>query len=243
MVRILVRATAVVACVMSVATVTATAAMADGGPVVEPQLLDVSHQVADIQKKLNDLLARGQQARAGKLLAGADCSYGDSSPVFAAWDDPAMYALAPEGDLSSRGGWTLNKQATVASGADPFSGAAQSLQLTKDGAASTPAMCVNLDNPTARFFVRDVGGNGKSNLKVEMLYENFDGHVKQLTVAKLKVGSEWQPSLVLPIYMNMLALASPSGVTAIALQFKAEGLQKDELLSISSVYVDPFSSR
>jgi hypothetical protein len=43
--------------------------------------------------------------------------------------------------------------------------------------------------------------------------------------------------------MNMLALASPSGVTAVAFQFKAEGLQKDETISISSLYVDPFSSR
>jgi hypothetical protein len=243
MVRILVRTFAVVACVMSLATVTATTAMASGGTAVEPQLLDVSHQVVDIQKKLNDLLAHGQQARAGKLLAGADCGYGDASPVFAAWDDPALYALAPEGDFSSSDGWRLNKQATITSGADPFSGAAQSLQLTKDGEAATPAMCVNLDNPTTRFFVRDVGGNGKSNLKVDVLYEDFGGHVKRLTVAKLKVGSEWQPSLILPFYMNVLALASPSGVTAVALQFKAEGLQKDELLSISSVYVDPFSSR
>jgi hypothetical protein len=41
------------------------------------------------------------------------------------------------------------------------------------------------------------------------------------------------------MYMNVLALASPSGVTAIAFRFKAEGLQKDETLSISSLYVDP----
>jgi hypothetical protein len=46
-----------------------------------------------------------------------------------------------------------------------------------------------------------------------------------------------------PMYMNMLALASPSGVTAVAFKFKAEGLQKDETLAISSLYVDPFQSR
>ena len=47
------------------------------------------------------------------------------------------------------------------------------------------------------------------------------------------------PSFILPIYMNVLALASPSGVTAVAFRFKAEGLQKDETLSVSSLYVDP----
>jgi hypothetical protein len=45
------------------------------------------------------------------------------------------------------------------------------------------------------------------------------------------------------MYMNMLALASPSGLTAVAFRFKAEGLQKDETLSISTLLVDPFSSR
>jgi len=34
-----------------------------------------------------------------------------------------------------------------------------------------------------------------------------------------------------------------SGVTAVAFRFKAEGLQKDETVSISSIYVDPYQSR
>jgi hypothetical protein len=243
MLRILTRAFALGACVLAFAAVTASTAMAEDGTGEESQLLDVSHQVGDLQKKMNELLAHGRQARAGKLLLGADCGYGEPSAVFAAWGDPAIYALAPEGDLSSIADWTLDKRARVVTEADPFSGAAQSLELPKGAEAGTPAMCVNLDHPTMRFFVRDSGGNGKSNLKVDMLYEDFDGHVKHMTVAKLRVGSEWQPSLILPIYMNMPALASPSGLTAVALQFKAEGLQKDEVLSISSVYVDPFSSR
>jgi hypothetical protein len=239
MLRILRRAFAVGACVFALAAVTASTAMADG----DSQLLDVSHQVGDLQKKMNELLAHGRQARAGRLLLGAECGYDDPSAVFAAWGDPAFYALAPGGDLSSTEGWTLDKRARVVTEADPFSGAAQSLELPKDAEAGTPPMCVNLDNPTMRFFTRDVGGNGKSNLKVDMLYEDFDGHVKHMTVAKLRIGSEWQPSLILPIYVNMLALASPTGLTAVALEFKAEGLQKDEVLSISSIYVDPFSSR
>jgi hypothetical protein len=48
---------------------------------------------------------------------------------------------------------------------------------------------------------------------------------------------------VMPMYMNVLELASPSGQTAVAFRFKAEGLQKGETVSISSLYVDPFKSR
>jgi hypothetical protein len=238
------RSFALASCLLALATTVATRAMADDGTSGDDaQLLDVSKQVSAIERKMNDLLAHGQSARAGKLLEGADCGYGAPSQVFAPWGDSAMYTLAPQGDLSETGGWTLNKQATVAPSADPFSGARQSLQFGKGAEAATPAMCVNLDNPTIRFFVRDLGGNGKSQLKVDVLYEDFSGHVKHLTIAKLRAGGEWQPSVILPIYMNMLALASPSGLTAVAFQFKAEGLQKDETLSISSLLVDPFSSR
>jgi hypothetical protein len=240
----MVRTFALLAAVVSLATVGATAARADDATgTTNGQLLDVSKQVAGIQKKMNELLARGQQARAGRLLAGADCGYDPASQIFAGWGDSAWYALAPQGDLSDSDEWTLDKEAAVLSEGDPFSGAVNSLELSKGAEAATPAMCVNLDNPTLRFFARDVGGNGKANLKVDMLYENFDGHIKRLTIAKLKANDQWQPSTPLPIYMNLLAAASPSGVTAIALQFKAEGLQKDEAIDISGIYVDPYCSR
>jgi hypothetical protein len=230
------------ACLIVLAAVAATPIMAADGT-SDDQLVDVSKQVAGIQKKMNDLLAHGRWARSGELLAGADCGYGDPAQIFSPWGDPALYALAPQGDLSPSDEWTLDKEAAVAVGGDPFSGALQSLELAKGAEAVSPAMCVNLDNPTIRFFARDVGGNGKSNLKVDVLYEDFDGHVKHLTVARLHLGTEWQPSVIVPMYMNVLALASPDDITAVAFNFKAEGLQKDETLSISSLYVDPFSSR
>jgi hypothetical protein len=241
--RSLMRVLVLSTCVLAFAATAATGAMADDGAGDEAQLQDVSKQVSAIQRKMDELLAHGGWAKAGKLLAGADCGYGAPSSQFAAWGDDASYVLAPQGDLSETDGWTLNKQATVVPSADPFSGAEQSLQFAKGAEAATPAMCVSLDNPTIRFFVRDLGGNNKSQLKVDVLYEDFGGHVKHLTVAKLRAGGEWQPSIILPIYMNVLALASPSGVTAVAFRFKAEGLQKDEKLSISSLYVDPFRSR
>ena len=221
----------------------ATAANAGDSTGDDAQLEDVSKQVSSIERKMDELLAHGQWARAGKLLAGADCGYGDPSFRFAAWGDDASYVLAPQGDLSATDGWALNKQATVVPSADPFSGAEHSLQFAKGAEAGTPAMCVTLDNPTIRFFIRDRGGNEKSRLKVDVLYEDFGGHVKHFTLAKLRAGSEWEPSVILPMYMNRLALASPSGVTAVAFLFKAEGLQKGETLSISSLYVDPFRSR
>ena len=225
------------------ATAAAPAAAAEAEATEGDEIVDVSKQVSDIEKKLDDLLDHGRWARAGDLLESADCGYGEPTTLFEPWGDGATYVLAPQGDLSETDGWTLDKHADVDSSADPFSGAARSLRFGKGAEAATPAMCVNLDHPTIRFFVRDAGGNGKSHLKVDVLYEDFGGSVKHMTVARVRAGSTWRPSAIVPMYVNMLALASPSGVTAVAFRFKAEGLQKGETVSISSLFVDPFRSR
>lgn len=238
------RSFAIFGCVIAISAVSVTSAMAgDDSGAEDAQVLDVSKQVFGIQKKMNDLIAHGRWATPGKLLSSADCGFDAPAQVFQSWGDDAGYSLAPQGDLSTSDGWTLDKHANVVDGADPFSGSVRSLEFAKGAEAATPAMCVNLDNPTIRFFIRDTGGNGKSKLKVDVLYEDFGGKVKHLTIAKLKAGTEWEPSTILPMYFNMLALASQSGVTAVAFKFKAEGLQKDETLAISGLYVDPFQSR
>jgi hypothetical protein len=230
------------ACALAFAATGTAAALAEDGEDQE-QLLDVSKQVEEIERKMNALLSDGRWARAGKLLAGADCGFGEPSLAFAPWGDDATYTLAPQGDLSATDEWTLDKDAAVVPSADPFSGAGQSLELAKGADAASPAMCVDLGHPTIRFFIKGNGGNEKSRLKVEVLYEDFKGQVRHLTIAKLRAQSEWRPSVVVPMYMNRLALASPEGLTAVAFRFKAEGLQKDETLSISSLYVDPFRNR
>ena len=104
-------------------------------------------------------------------------------------------------------------------------------------------MCVDLSNPTMRLFLKDTGGNGKSDIKVDVLYEGLDGNVKHLTLAKLRVGSDWAPSITIPIAVNILSTANASGLTAIAFDFKVEGLQKNETLSLDGFYVDPFLHR
>ncbi len=85
-------------CVLiALAAVAAAPGMAAGDP--DEQLVDVSHQVADIQKKMDDLRAHGRWARSGELLAGADCGYGDAAQSSLPGRDSAMYALAPAGGL------------------------------------------------------------------------------------------------------------------------------------------------
>ena len=235
------RAVVAGACFIALAAVAAGPGMAADDP--EDQLVDVSKQVSAIQKKMHDLLAHGRWARSGELLAGADCGYPDAAQIFSPWGDPAMYALAPQGIFAPSDDWTLDKEAAVVTAADPFSGALALPPAGEGRRGGVPGDVRNLDNPTIRFFSRDLGGNGKSHLKVDVLYEDLDGHVKHLTIAKLRVGD------------RVAALGDRAHVHEHAggrvarrrdscrVQVQGGRLQKDETLSISSLYVDPFSSR
>jgi hypothetical protein len=209
----------------------------------DPQLVDISHQVGDMQKKLFELESKGRVAREGKLAAAAECGFGAPSQVFLPWGDFADYGLIPQGDLADTSGWSF-KNVAVVDDHDPFTAGSRSLLFTKgDSEAATPVMCVNLDHPTLRIFAADRGGNGKAHLEVKVLYEALDGHVHDLTLARLKVGEAWQPSVVIPIGVNILSVASVNGWTPVSFDFKVHGLQKGETFSVSSVYVDPHASR
>lgn len=207
------------------------------------QLVDNSHQLGDLQKKLGELQSKGQFARAGRLSATADCGFDEPSPVFLPWGDLAGYSLIPQGDLTDTSEWDL-KNVTLSDEHDPVTGGAGSLLFTKgDSEAVTPVMCVSLDHPTLRLFLADRGGNGKAHLDVNVVYEGLDGNTHDLTLARLKVGPSWAPSIVMPIGVNVLSAASASGWTPVAFEFDVHGLQKGETFSLGGVYVDPLRSR
>jgi hypothetical protein len=209
----------------------------------DDQVVDVSKQLSGLQKKLDELQSKGRSARQGKLAAAADCGFGAPSQVFGAWGDDADYSLIPEGDLSSIDGWSL-KNVAVTPESDPFTGGTRSLLFTKgDSEAVTPVMCVNLEHPTLRMFLADRGGNGKAHVEVKVLYEGLDGHSHDLTVARLKVGDRWEPSVIVPVGVNMLSVASANGWTPVAIDLKVHGLQKGETFSVAGIYVDPCHSR
>jgi hypothetical protein len=209
-------------------------------PPTPPTGASTSGDASAIQQDVSQLLAAG--GTQGGQLPNPLCDYPQPSQVFAPWGDNSYYALAPDGDFATSGAWSLNAEAAVVSGADPYSGAQQSLQLTTSGQAASPVMCVNVNDPTIRFFVRDLSGNGNADLRVDVLYQGRNGNVQSLTLARVSAGSSWQPSPSVAIRVNRLAAASSSGDTAVAFVFTAEGLAQNETIGVSSLYVDPFQS-
>ena len=206
------------------------------------QVVDISKQLRELDKKMAELQEKGRSAREGKLAAAAECGFGASSQTFLPWGDDADYSLIPQGDLADTSRWSL-KNVSVSDEDDPFTPGTGSLLFDKGGEAVTPVMCVNVEHPTMRLFLADHGGNGKAHLEVKVLYEDLDGHAKDLTVARLKVDDRWQPSVSVPIGVNRLSVASASGWTPVAFEFKVHGLQKGETFVLGGVYVDPCQSR
>jgi hypothetical protein len=211
------------------------------------QLVDTSKQVADIQKQIAELQTNGQVAKTGIITASAaatgSCGFQTASPVFSPWGDLNNYALAPQGDISSSNNWLL-MNTSLAAGHDPYTAGSNSLLMPQnDSEAFSPAMCVNLSNPGFRFFLKDTGGNGSSDLLVSVVYEDTNGKIQRLPLAKLRAGTDWAPTISIPIAVNILSAANASGVTSVAFDFKAENLQKNESYSLDSLYIDPYMSR
>jgi hypothetical protein len=162
-------------------------------------------------------------------LFSADAARADETPAsqcgerlieqpFAQWDDHADYFLAPDGSFSSGGaGWALDGS-DVVPGDDPF------LHLRAGGAATSPAVCVTVDDPTMRFFAQGTGA-----LWVDVLYTDGDGIERLQRIGVLRGPGEWAPSEILPIVVNTYEMT-------VAFRFTAR--RGD--WAIDDVYVDPY---
>ena len=204
---------------------------------------DLSHLSSSFSKRIERFALQGRTTTGGSLAQVASCGYGPNTQEFLSWGDSATYNLAPQGDLSSSDGWSLTA-ATVSAEHDPYSAAVASVSLTSNKSqAVTPAMCVDLTNPTMRFFVSHTGPQSNAAVDVDVVYTGLDGQTHRLALASVQAGSAWQPSPVIPIVVNALSTVSVSGWTPVAFEFSVHGLQPGESYSVDGVYVDPCWSR
>ena len=179
-------------------------------------------------------------AHAGPLVRSATaCDSLVFEQPFARWLDFANYFLVPGGALETGStGWKLSKASIVAGNETYYVRAAadrNSLALPAGSSATTPSMCVGIDTPVLRLFVRNKGPL-TSTLKVEVLYEDAGGTVRSLAIAKLTGTSSWQPTLQIPVVANLLPLL-PGERTAVAFRFTPAG--KIASWAIDDLYVDP----
>lgn len=193
------------------------------------------------------LAAGAATASAGALVASApSCDDRALAKTFLPWLDVADYTALPGGDFEGVGGdFSKTGGAAVAAGNEPFhigdAADAQSLSLPAGSSATSPVMCVGLEHPTVRLFVRRRSSGRLSSLatlRVEALVETATGAVVATPVGSVAATGSWQPTPPLPMAASLLALL-PGEHTPVAFRFTAQGAD----FSVDDVWVDPYARR
>jgi hypothetical protein len=198
--------------------------------------------VAVLAGALCALAIAAQPSHAGVLVASSpSCPATETSHPFLPWLDIASYVPAPDGGLEAGAkGWSLD-DATVVAGNEPYDVGGNAddsaLRIPAGGTAQTPAFCVGLEHPTARFFAKRVGGSLLSSLRVDVQFEDALGKTHYLPIGLVALnGGSWQPTLPMLMVANLLPLL-PGAHTPVALRFVPQG---GGSWLVDDVYVDPF---
>jgi hypothetical protein len=183
-------------------------------------------------------LAAGN-ATAGGRSNSTDCSPALTKP-FMPWLDFGSYFLAPGGDFESGlGGWTTTGSARVVAGNESYfvtsSADDQSLSLPSGSSVTTPAMCVSLDSPDFRLFVRNTGSL-LSLMTVAVNYTDASGRKRSLPLVPLAAGSSWSLSLPELMLANIPSILSSNGHTSVSFTLAPVGAGKWQ---VDDFYVDP----
>jgi len=169
--------------------------------------------------------------------AAAACPSSATSKPFAQFGDNAAYTLVQGGTFESNAaGWLLSNSAVTRESGVP-AGGSHSLAIQPTGVVVSPSFCVNIAEPSFRFFLRQISGSW-AVLNVILRWTDSSGVSHDTTVAALQTGTAWTPSPVLQLATTLPLTTSTSTISA-KLVFKPE--QYGGAWAIDDVYVDPHS--
>jgi hypothetical protein len=174
-------------------------------------------------------------------LLPATCPDQATERPFLPWLDPMSYVLAPNGGFESgASGWKLSGGAAVGAGNEPWSvhddGDTRSLSLPAGSSATSSPMCIGIDRPLLRLFVKRTSGTLLSTLKIEVLYEGASGDLNVTSLGVLALGSNWQPTLPAPILASLLPVID-GDTSVVAFRFTP----MSGSWRVDDVYVDPYA--
>jgi hypothetical protein len=176
-------------------------------------------------------------AHAGILTKSAtDCADPVLSQPFKPWLDSSYYKPVDDFESGSDG-WTLSGGAKVVDGnaAQHVGGGsdAKSLLLPTGSSATSPPVCVGLNEPTLRYFARKNSGL-LSTLTVSVQVQLQLGVWVTLPIG-VDLGGNWHPSLPSLVVANLLPLL-PGEHTPVQFRVRSVGLGT---WSVDDFYVDP----
>jgi len=177
---------------------------------------------------------------AGSALAAtsspASCPGQTFSQTFAAYGDTNEYTLVQGGNFNTASeGWELSKGARIINGSDPNGSAGGILDLPSGAVAVSPPVCVTLEYPTAKVFVRDV--NGSEGVAVGLAYAGTSRTVASPQNVGQVHGQQTAWTLSNPINVQPQIAGPNEGTREARFVFTAGGNTSE--FQLSGLYVDP----
>lgn len=169
------------------------------------------------------------------------------SQPFLSWNDSQSYFLAPGGDMESSpsaAGWSLSGGAALVSGSEPFfvsgnSNDSYSLGLPAGSSAMSAQICVTIQDPQLRFFVRNTG-DPKAQLMVQAV--NLDpssGKIKTTDLGAVKGSSDW--TLSNPVLFKSAIQPGSDGTGLLGFTFTPKDGTGN--WQIDDLYIDPIKNQ
>jgi hypothetical protein len=173
--------------------------------------------------------ARAETMGASSSAAITSCSLSTLSQPFTRWLDYADYELAPGGDFETAT-WTMTGGAKLVAGSEPYAVTgtlgSSSLSLPSGSSAQSPVTCVDVTDPSIRFFVA-----GSGSVAVNLV----DGS-STIPAGVVAAGGAWTPTPVMLTSSPALG-ASSGGAAQVSVSFT--GLSGSP--RVDDVFVDPWS--
>jgi len=170
-----------------------------------------------------------------------------TSLPFLPWNDSSAYFLAPGGDMEgspAAAGWMLQGGASLLPGSEPFdvtgnASDSYSLGLPAGSSAMSSQVCVTIQDPTFRVFVRNTG-DPKSQLMMQAISFDGSGKMKTVDLGSIKAAStDWMLSS--PVPYKAAINPGPDGTGLIGFSFGPKDASGN--WQIDDLYIDPIKSQ
>jgi hypothetical protein len=157
------------------------------------------------------------------------------SQPFAAFNDPNLYTLVPGGEFNaSSEGWELFGGAAIANTLRPNKTTGGVLNLPSGALAISPPVCVTLQYPAARVWVRDV--KGSEGVAVAVAYTGTKTATQPQNIGQVH-GQQTEWTLSNPINVQPQIAGPNEGPRQARFVFLAGGRTSD--FQLSGLWVDP----
>jgi hypothetical protein len=167
--------------------------------------------------------------------APAACEGQTFSQAFAAFNDPNYYTPVPGGEFNSPSeGWGLSNGAQVVEAERPDGSTGGALDMPSGSVAVSPPVCVTLQYPTARAWVRNV--EGSEGIAVAVAYVNSKSEDKPHNVGQVH-GQQSQWTLSNPFNVRPKIAGHEEETREVRFVFVAGGKASD--FQLFGPQVDP----